>query len=267
MIRIHNTNYATMSFDVELVPDGILTNPRSTHHYNQVMEALGTKSNPYRDQRVGCAMHIDGISAEFAPFAPVTTPSQLMDYYNNGKAALESRIRMPLNGMDYIDLDEVQGFSEEDTPFLVRETQTFGCSPDYLNGRRRIVPLSVKKRSLRELGLHWHLDLRPEYCDQRDERAKAMGKVPTNAVALAQIADQIRRKTAFLFDTRHPRLNLWYRQPGLYRPTPYGIEYRAFGSEICNDQDKLYTLANVMHTFMKDHFKGTDVRITEGEAG
>jgi hypothetical protein len=263
MITTFRSRYAAMSFDVELVPESIVVDAASTAHYNSAMENLGTKSRPHKDTESGCAMHTDGISAEFAPLWPVALPTELMAIYRTGKARIERHIGLPLRGRNYLDLAQVKGFGEIETPFLYHETQAFGCSPDYLNGRQRVVPAAVKKRTLRELGLHAHLDLRPEFCDQRDERAKAQGRMPTNAVAVAEIAQQIARRTAFLFDARHPRLSLWYRQPGLYRPTPYGIEYRAFGSEICNDEDKMHTLFNVLHQFMKEHFAGTTVRVAD----
>jgi hypothetical protein len=255
--------YAMMSFDVELIPEAILSSGDSTIAYDRRMKALGTKSNPYQCSGPMVNMHIDGISAEFAPRSPLTSPYSLMAVYREGKLALEGILGMPLVGRDWVDLQDVAGFDEENTPFLYEETQAFGCSPDYINGRARVVPRSVKERTVRELGLHFHLDLGAEYCDQRTEVQKAQGKPPTNTVIVAKVAAELARRTAFLFTPRHPRMRLWYRQPALYRPTAYGIEYRSFGSSICNDEDRMFTLVNVMHHFMKDHHHGTDVVVQE----
>lgn len=251
--------YAQLSYDVEFVPPAIFNSAENLHRYQQMMEIIGTKSHPHVDTSFGHQMHIDGISAEMAPIRPSLTADELIQSYRAAKAHYERLVGYELEGMDIIDLDLLPGFGETSTPWLWASAMTFGCSPDYQDGMRREVPGGVKSSNIREAGIHIHMDLHPEFRDHRPPGMIEMGEgEPTNARRVAQVAAEFAEAISFLYEPEAD--DLWYRQPRVYRPTTYGIEYRSIGASICNDEDRLYTLFSIAQRYMRDHFSSMTVR-------
>lgn len=252
-----NAMFAHISYDVEFLNPNIMVDPAETLAYQSNMRRLGTKNRPFECDISDHHMHIDGISAEMAPCKPLSNPTAMMNCFLHAKEVYENYIRAPLVGADWVDLQDIKGFGRIETPWLYKQTMEFGCSPDYLNGKKRNVPNMVRRRSLRELGLHIHFDLLPEYRDQREAHQIIRGDEPTNARICAKVANEIHQATSYMFHSRHPSERLWYRRPALYRPTKYGIEYRTFGSEICNDTDRLRMFFQVCYDYMVNHFAGS----------
>lgn len=251
--------HAKLSYDVEFVPPAIFNSADNLITYQRRMEVIGTKSHPHLNDIVMHQMHIDGISAEMAPMQPSTTADDLIRQYRTAKQYYERMIGYELEGRDTIDLDLLPGFGETLTPWLWESAMTFGCSPDYQDGMRREVPPGVKETNIREAGIHIHMDLHPEFRDQRPPGMIEMQEgEPTNARRVAQVAAEFAEAISFLYEPETD--DLWYRQPRVYRPTTYGIEYRSVGASICNDEDRLYTLFSVAQSYMRDHFSSMTVR-------
>jgi hypothetical protein len=242
-----------ISHDTELIPTGIFHDEALLVQYDSRLSMLGDKTFPCVAE--GFQFHADGISAEMAPVKPYLDPFAMFEELYRKKEYYEQILELSLVGMDWVDLNDIGGFSEKTAPFLWDSVRTFGCSPDFRFGGERCVPRRVRESTLREAGLHIHIDLRPEYRDQRTEDDIAMALPPTNAHSCAGIASELHEATAFLFTDSAPLpKELWYRMPETYRPTRYGIEYRSFGSEIVNRPDDLLTLFNIVHEWQREHF-------------
>lgn len=244
-----------LSFDWETIPENFsLLNETALSEYERRLLPLGSKSKPYYHEGYGLLMHNDGLFAEAAPRRPSVSPDQLLAHRDNVLTAYAEMLGLRMTAVNFLDLRNVRHLNESVVPKLMAEINTFGCSPDYLHGKRRITPKSLAKSPFRESGMHLHLNLAPQFCDRRSPADMERNTVPTNAVVCAQIAEEFYEATAFLHEGFDKSLRLWYRSPRLYRPKPYGIEYRSFGAAIGADLDKFSLLIDIAFAFMRDHF-------------
>jgi hypothetical protein len=98
-----------------------------------------------------------------------------------------------------------------------------GCMPDYVAGadmrmHRRTATDEVKARPVRELGGHIHISLPPPFINEEALAVQFVRELDAIIYPLAMGVAQ-------------PNQQSWYRKRRLFRPTPYGIEYRSLGSE------------------------------------
>jgi len=120
---------------------------------------------------------------------------------------------------------------------------SLGCSPDFQFGQERNVREHpwVARRPLRESGLHLHFDLRPEYINNHD--------------MLSKFVDELYERLAVFHTWEHPTEEPWYRRPKVYRPKPYGIEYRSLGSSIINDAGTYALCVSECFAALHDHWR------------
>lgn len=224
--------------------------------YEHALCSLGTKRRPTVGSAYGepVNFHPDGLYAEFAPRSPSSTVSDFLATITNSRQVLEAMMGMELRGYDYVDVSQIPDYSRETCPRLVRLANTFGCSPDAIGGKWRVVPPSVKRGTIKEAGCHLHLNLPERYCDQRSHRDQMEGRPPTNLRIAAQIAEEFYEATAFAHVPNVRDVRQWYRVPRVYRPKPYGLEYRSIGASVYDDPDKLAMLATISFAFMAEVF-------------
>lgn len=228
--------------------------------YEERLLRLGSKSSPYYNRDYGLFMHNDGLFAEAAPRNPCQSKEEMLSFRDNVLSAYQGILGLRMTAVDFLDMRAVKSLNDKVAPRLLAEANTFGCSPDYLRGKRRITPKALAKSPYRESGLHLHLNLADRFCDQRTPEETERNTVPTNAVVCAQIAEEFYEATAFLHEGYDRQMRLWYRSPRLYRPKPYGIEYRSFGASLGADVDKFSLLVDIAFAFMRDHFNTHNVR-------
>ena len=203
-------------------------------------EAIGTKDNPRRHG--GYVMHLDGIFAEVAPMVPGGAgPEEI----NMARAELQGVLGRTLVAKNFVDLVGLSHFSAENCPRLYKSAMTSGCSPDFVRGKQRTIPTIVKRSSVREAGLHFHINLPEQYWNN----ASMCGGW---AHELSQ-ATQLQHMIAL--GEVPPGYRPWYRQPGVYRPKPYGIEYRAFGIELVNHQSEHEQVLMIIDRLQAEAYK------------
>lgn len=249
-------NIPALGIDWELIPNDFYDlSEAALRRYEDRLLMLGSKDKPFYDERVDANFHNDGLFAEVATGHPLRTPDEMLGVLDLLVSRYERHVGLPLTAMDFVELSEARRFTPEIVPRLYKEASRFGCSPDYLRGKRRSVPGLLKKSPVREAGLHFHMNLAEQYRDTRSVRDMELGREPTNAVVCSRVAEEFYEATAFLHERYDRNMRLWYRSPRLYRPKPYGIEYRSFGAGIGVNKDKMSLLTNIAFEFMRDHFK------------
>jgi hypothetical protein len=200
----------------------------ATLDYAAMLEGLGSKSTPTILDIGGwpVQIHNDGASLEYA----VLEPQQYAVI-----EGLQRNLGFELEPVDWFNVNDWPALHK--SPFLVEEIQRFGCDPDYnMFGQKRIVPSWVKHSPIREHGFHFHDDL-------TGAQRGSMVACTAHARALAKLG----WVSAWTCGLRKP----WYRKAGLFRPKPYGIEYRSFGAGILADRNKFEMI--VMQVF--DYFR------------
>lgn len=220
--------------DVEVLPNQqARLDVRATLDYAQMLEGLGSKKQPSVINIAGYSvqMHADGACLEYAVLEPVRTAGDYFVQQYTVFEGLQQYFGMPFVGADWYDLRQWPALHE--IPYLVEQVNTFGCDPDYnMFGRRRTVPKTVKASPIREAGLHFHFDLRPEDCTVEgcSIHAKAIANTVPHEWSCGEFTP-------------------WYRKPGVYRPKPYGIEYRSFGSGMLQDRNKFEVVVQLMFNY------------------
>lgn len=233
---------ALLSYDVELLPENFTkfsTKQMAQYDYN--LGHLGTKSHPYTDYDRGMQGHPDALFTEFAPLLPYDSSDALLADFIVKKQRARMWCGYSLYGVDWIDVAGVPTFTESTCPTLYPLSFILGCSEDFYKGRARTVPEAVKKSTVKEGGIHFHLNLMPKFCD--------------NAQTVQEPVQELDDAVRFLMPEWTGPRPPWYRVPGVYRPKSYGVEYRSFGASIVNNEGKFATLVKIMFLFMQDHIK------------
>ena len=197
--------------DIELVPKSFtqsgVTWPERARQLVHAHQVLGTKTQPTTD--AGFTYHPDSVGIEFAT-PPCRTASDLSDALHHAVGWLEDLLGYELAYMpgDMVHCSELfDAVAVLDRQALATMMQ-FGCDPDFIGGAQRDVPAVIKRSDVRELGGHLHVDTTLEPASAADALAHHL---------LAEYHATAVRGS-------------WYRVPGLYRPKPYGLEYRSLGA-------------------------------------
>jgi hypothetical protein len=219
--------FVTTSFDLELWPNLRTDNARQLE---LVYRNIGSKDQPVNG--FGYNMHMDGVFAEIAPIKPQGAGLVEVEQAIN---TLSHRLEMHVVPRNFVDITTLINFNERLAPRLYKSATTMGCSPDFLRGKRRQVPQDVKDSPIREAGQHFHVNLPGKYCDN----------VSWCGAFAYEYAQAVRIIHMALLTDVPPGYRPWYRVPGIYRPKPYGIEYRAFPASIVENQS-LYEQAHTL---------------------
>ena len=97
-----------------------------------------------------------------------------------------------------------------------------GCEPDFVVSssgeiHRRAVPPRIKAAPVRECSGHIHISLPQPYLDSPELAAQFVTELDGVVYPLSM-------------DSGPDLSSSWYRQPRVYRPTAYGVEYRSLGA-------------------------------------
>jgi len=161
--------------------------------------------------------HRDGVALEFG-FEPTTQLGIFMHRLERGRSLASHNV------VGTLDLNAYDNFSIEpiaDRPWAQKYLD-MGCAPDYLvrpDNRviKRNVPPGIKAQPVRECSGHVHMSL-PDYIIESEElKAQFIAEIDSVVYPL-------------LAPLTHPDLRQWYRRRRVFRPTPYGVEYRTIGA-------------------------------------
>lgn len=231
--------------DIEALDNRLdMTDVDSLMWWEGILLAAGSKEQPTITPHG--QYHNDGWPLEWS-FPTSSSPDEFLEKDMRMRTHIETHHGVQLAGRDWFEIP-TQLVSQNVRLFthLRGRANRLGCAPDYRDGReRRLVGPArvVRTRPLREAGLHFHMNLRPEYCSVEDPAAcLPVVRDFTEAVAPWHKWD-------------HPTERPWYRMPGAYRPKRYGVEYRALGSSVINDAGSYALLVRTVYEFMKDHWK------------
>lgn len=216
--------------------------------YEDAAGLVGTKSMPMIDRSLGVKFHMDGIGIEWAPTAPYRSVEVMVEAEWNTRRLLEEMIGAPVRGVNVVDL-RLFDIHPATTPRLHESVHTFGCSPDFKRGRQRIVPDVIKQSTFRELGTHFHINLPSDYWNN-----PAMCAGPAHEI----MQETHPYYTQHLGEVPSDAPPLYYRSPGVYRATSYGIEYRSFGSSLIDNRDLYTRVATIMWDVMVSAFKSNE---------
>ena len=244
-----------MGTDIELAPPQLGVGVADTGFltmYEDILCKMGSKYTPHK-MKGGGVYHNDGVFTEFAPNTG-RDHVELLANVMRMHTFLEVLTGLTLTGFDYVTLPEM---SELELPFLYEEAHTMGCAPDTKDGVVRVVPTEVKHRNVKEAGLHLHLDLPARVLATIEQ-----GRGPKGEEVLIETSDYINgfakgmaEALSEFHSSSHPVYELWYRQPGVYRIKPYGIEYRSIGAGVFSDQDRLATMMAMAEQYTKDYWR------------
>jgi hypothetical protein len=160
--------------------------------------------------------HRDGVSAEYG-FEPTTSLDQFMTSIHDGKRLVEQVLEHELHPV--LDFN-VSAIIEEPWAEQVLE---MGCQPDFvaterLRMIRRNVPPDVRRQAVRECGGHIHISLPPPYVNNAELCCQFIRELDSVVYPLAATE-------------RSMGTGSWYRRRYIFRPTPYGVEYRTLGAD------------------------------------
>lgn len=172
----------------------------------------GTKDNPYRPDGVpeGFAIQEDNVMVEYN-IPPSLTSGEFRSNVKKGRTMVLKELHR-LYGDRYT-LSSGRHYHKFKTKDLAsKQAQTIGCDPDYdayTGGQVRVNPPSPGL--LRSCGGHIHLG----------------GDFQCPDFVAALFAELfVGLVVGMSVDEKNDPRAKWYGQPGIYRPKPYGIEYR-----------------------------------------
>ena len=211
---MQHENARKVGSDVELF--GSLM-PPSTMWWAQWMDTLS--AIPDKGERAdlgdGYWTHRDGLSAEYG-FEPTTSLDQFMHKLEQGKARVENTLGHPLYAVTSLDVTSLMA-----EPWA-EKLLDMGCQPDYLatdslDMMKRNVPTRVRREPRRECGGHIHISLPEPYIQDEGLMCQFIRELDGVVYPLAASDQGITGRS-------------WYRRRYVFRPTPYGVEYRTLGA-------------------------------------
>jgi len=214
---MQRVNERLVGSDMELMPAFVMYNAISDDSWQAWSELLGNL--PPKGERLdlhdGYWAHRDGLAAEYG-FAPTPSLDEFMHRIREGKARTQTAVGYDLHAMDSFDVTSLVG-QRWATRLL-----DIGCMPDFTvlpNGTtvRRSVPPSVRSATVRECGGHIHISLPPPFLDSPELTAQFITEL--DDVVYPMVMDGV-----------NVGQGSWYRRRRVFRPTPYGVEYRSLGA-------------------------------------
>lgn len=179
----------------------------------------GTKGEPFMVGEYG--VQEDNVMAEYNT-PPTDNPSTFARHVTYGRQAVLDRLQSLYPGLYEADLSPARLFSME--ALIHPQAQQFGCSPDFdgynmgaANPRFTPADLMRDNGAWRFCGGHVHIGY------------KHLLKAPLPEYVVATFAD-VFLSLPFLLDDKQGERRRYYGTPGRFRPTPYGIEYRAMSN-------------------------------------
>ena len=231
--------------DVELsLPMQAFNDITMVRQYEERMSSLGKKYQPTVIENV--QLHPDSLACEFAIMEPASSVGDFMMKYQNAREIAQSYMGMHLRGYDWIDTANLPLFREDIMPTVFKAANTFGCAHDYIilrSGKVKLrdnVPDLIKFRSVKEMGIHFHIELTPEYI--HDE------------ALMAEAISSYYDRTRMLHHWDHPTQHAWYRKPMTFRPKSYGFEYRSLGAGLADNQSGLELAVTQAFRLMEEVF-------------
>lgn len=246
-----NRNVVLIGSDIELAPTEWVSGiPPDLSVYERALRMIGEKHNP-KTCEYG-QYHGDNLFAEMAQ-GPARDTSDFLTRYTNLKNYLEQVMGMPLRGYDYVEIPDGL-LTRTHHSYLYDVSRAFGCSPDLQGGIERIVPRAIKRRAIREAGLHIHMQLPLSVMGCVYESTDRYGNtlLMDRGTYIMGLVHEWAETVSHLHTWNHPTEMPWYRSPGCYRIKPYGIEYRSLGAGILNDADRFAHLIDLAFGFMED---------------
>ena len=249
-----NRNVPLIGSDIELAPrewmGGI---PSDLTAYEAALQSIGDKMYPTVCEHG--VYHPDNLFTEIATFPHQDTASFLSNY-TLLRTHVENVLETELYGYDYVEIPDGL-LSKVSYPWLYRAARTFGCSPDLQGGVERRVPLAVKRRALREAGVHIHFQLPPRLMCGVYETQDNYGNtiLMDRSQYILGVVNDFANATSHLHKWDHESELPWYRAPATYRIKPYGVEYRSLGGALLNDDTRMANVFDLAFTFLEDVWK------------
>jgi hypothetical protein len=225
------TNRNAIGTDIEGVPEALLApnidSMSKAHMLRDIHAGLGTKDDPTIID--GCIqIHPDSCGVEFTT-PPVDSASDLLDAIRYSQHKAEELIGMPLVFVNQLDLHDVVEPLAAVAPDVLETLLKRGCDPDWHIPEIGAAPFmrpppGDTSSTVFELGGHIHADL-PEHLD---------------AVSAATLLGHM------LEGYHDDSPDSWYRVPRLYRPKPYGLEYRSLGASWAGDEQAIHDIFNAV---------------------
>lgn len=188
---------------------------------------LGTKKDPTMLDDI--QLHPDSCGIEFTT-PPVDNADQFVDAIKHSLDTVQGYIDTQLVFINRYDIKDILPALQAIAPDVARIIMERGCDPDWFvprpgaEGELRQVPWEAEPTTVMELGGHLHVDL-PEH-------------TPAHIAATVM---------AHVLQPYHDtRTDSWYRKPAVYRPKPYGIEYRSLGAEWAASKTKARLIFNAV---------------------
>lgn len=212
-------NQLLIGSDIELMPRSIQVGQESVDWWQKwLMQASGLPPKGNRlDLGNGYWLHLDGLSVEYG-FEPASDPYTFLDRIEEGRTKVAEVVGEDMIAVDWFNIATPRAALPHLADFL-----EMGCSPDYqVNGgdgqyEVRGIPEATRNENIRECGGHIHISLPNEYIRDRS----------LSGVFVRHLDDMVYP----MFNMNLGDYRSWYRQRCLFRPTPYGVEYRSLGAE------------------------------------
>ena len=212
---MQNSNARKVGSDIELFGTRAAAfDPMWWAQWMKTLSAIPSKGERL-DLGDGYWTHRDGVSAEYG-FEPTTNLDQFMDSLHTGKELVEDALAHPLYPVTILDVTAII-----DEPWA-EDMLNMGCQPDYLatdslHMIQRSVPSRVRREPRRECGGHIHISLPDPYIHDVELQCQFVRELDSVVYPLAAGDMGITARS-------------WYRRRNVFRPTPYGIEYRTLGA-------------------------------------
>lgn len=208
-------------------------------NWQSILRKAGGKTRPTIVDGLG-QYHNDGWPLEWA-FEPAESVEQFLANDLGMRQLIERRFDVRLTGYDYFSIDSsILTHRPNRLNYMYMVGRQLGCSADYQGACHRKVDQWVVDSPYREMGLHLHFDLRPD----------VVGNVDKTVQFVSQLDAAMRVFHVQPSGDYKP----WYRQAGVYRPKPYGVEYRSLGSSIINDMGTYATMLRVAYQLLDQHW-------------
>lgn len=219
--------------DIELLPAQLL-NPTLDAMSKAIMlrdihDAVGTKTEP-TVLEVGFNCHPDSCGVEFTT-PPAGSAAEFADAIEHGIGLVSEYFGMEFVCANRYDIAPVLDALMAVAPDVAKTILARGCDPDWwvpAPGEMGVLrPRPEDTHTMMELGGHLHIDV-----------PKVMRYYLESVVSMLSC----------VLDEHHtPYEHSWYRIPGVYRPKPYGLEYRSLGAEWAASHSKrlaIFTAVN-----------------------